>query len=65
LKRGVTILPVQGGYTGHHKSMLICAVRSNEVSKLNKIIKQYDDNPFIIISEAGEIVGEGFKLTEG
>jgi len=64
LKRGVTILPVQGGYTGHHKSMLICAVRSSEVSKLNRIIRQYDDNPFIIISEAGEIVGEGFKLSE-
>jgi len=64
LKRGVTILPVQGGYTGHHKSMLICAVRSSEVSKLNKIIKQFDDNPFIIVSEAGEIIGEGFKLTE-
>ncbi len=64
LKRGVTILPVQGGYTGHHKSMLICAVRSNEVSKLNKIIRQYDENPFIILSEAGEIIGEGFKLTE-
>lgn len=64
MKRGVTILPVQGGYTGHHKSMLICAVRSSEVSKLNKIIKQFDDNPFIIVSEAGEIIGEGFKLTE-
>lgn len=64
MKRGVTILPVQGGYTGHHKSMIICAVRSSEVSKLNRIIKQHDENPFIIISEAGEIVGEGFKLTE-
>lgn len=64
MKRGVTILPVQGGYTGQHKSMLICAVRSSEVSKLNRIIKHYDENPFIIISEAGEIVGEGFKLTE-
>lgn len=64
MKRGVTIMPVQGGYTGHHKSMLVIAVRSSEVSKLNKIIRQYDENPFIIISEAGEIIGEGFKLTE-
>lgn len=64
LKRGVTILPVQGGYTGHHKSMLICAVRSSEVAKLNKIIRRYDENPFIIVAEAGEIIGEGFKLTE-
>ena len=65
LKRGVTILPVQGGYTGHHKSMLICAVRSSEVSRLTKLIMEYDPSPFIIVTEAGEIIGEGFKLTDG
>lgn len=64
IKRGVTILPVQGGYTGQDKNMLICAVRGNEVSKLNKLIWQYDPNPFIIVSEAGEILGEGFKLPD-
>ncbi|MEI6579469.1 MAG: YitT family protein [Eubacteriales bacterium] len=64
LKRGVTILPVQGGYTGDHKSMLMCAVRSSEVSKINKIIWRFDPNPFIIICEAGEIIGEGFNLKE-
>jgi len=39
-------------------------VRDNEVSKLNKVIWQIDPNPFIIISEAGEILGEGFKMPE-
>lgn len=64
LKRGVTILPVQGGYTGESKSMLMCVVRPGEVSKLNKLIRSYDSNPFIIISEAGEVLGEGFKPPE-
>ena len=64
INRGVTVLPVQGGYTGQEKKMLICAVRDNEVSKLNKVIWQIDPNPFIIISEAGEILGEGFKMPE-
>jgi uncharacterized membrane-anchored protein YitT (DUF2179 family) len=64
LKRGVTIMPVKGGYTGDHKSMLMCAVRSSEVSNINKIIWRFDPNPFIIICEAGEIIGEGFKLKE-
>ena len=59
--RGVTILPVQGGYTGKEKNMLVCAVRNNEVSKLTKLIWSVDENPFIIVSEAGEILGEGFK----
>ena len=59
--RGVTILPVQGGYTGKEKNMLICAVRNSEVSRLTKLIWSVDENPFIIVSEAGEILGEGFK----
>ena len=60
LQRGVTVLPVTGGYTNEQKSMIICAVRSAEVSKLNSIINQADKNAFTIVSEAGEILGEGF-----
>ena len=59
--RGVTILPVQGGYTGQEKNMLVCAVRNSEVSRLTKLIWSVDDKTFIIVSEAGEILGEGFK----
>lgn len=61
MHRGVTILPVQGGYTGEDKNMIICAVRSSEVARLSKIIRSIDEAPFIIVSEAGEILGEGFK----
>lgn len=61
MHRGVTILPVQGGYTGENKNMIICAVRSSEVARLSKIIRSIDEAPFIIVSEAGEILGEGFK----
>ncbi len=60
LQRGVTVLEVKGGYTNEQKNMVICAVRSSEVSKLNSIIREADENAFTIISEAGEILGEGF-----
>jgi len=60
LQRGVTVLQVKGGYTNEQKNMVICAVRSSEVSKLNSIIREADENAFTIISEAGEILGEGF-----
>ena len=60
LQRGVTVLDVTGGYTNEQKNMVICAVRSSEVSKLNSIIREADENAFTIISEAGEILGEGF-----
>lgn len=58
--RGITILPVKGGYTGKEKSMVVCAVKKNEVPHLTKIIRQIDTDTFIIITEAGEILGEGF-----
>ncbi len=59
--RGVSILDATGAYTGKNKAMLVCAVRTNEVAKISKLIKKYDTNPFIIVTEAGEIFGQGFK----
>ncbi len=59
--RGVSILDATGAYTGNKKSMLVCAVRANEIAKISKIIRTYDSNPFIIVTEAGEIFGQGFK----
>lgn len=59
-KRGVSILPAVGAYTGKDKSVLMCVVRKNEVAGIMKIVKQTDDKTFIIISEANEILGQGF-----
>ena len=43
------------------KGILICVARKSEVSGIIKIIKSADDKTFIIVSEANEILGEGFK----
>ncbi|MCD7775135.1 MAG: YitT family protein [Clostridiales bacterium] len=59
--RGVSILPVQGAYTGEERHMLLIVVRPQEVTKIRKIVKRYDEQPFIIISDASEILGLGFK----
>lgn len=59
--RGVTIMPVQGGYTGEKKNMLLCVVRATEVAGIRRMIMKYDDNPFIIIADASEVLGLGFK----
>lgn len=62
--RGVSILPVQGAYTGQAKHMLLSVVRPHEVAKMRKIVKRFDEKPFIIISDASEILGLGFKPTD-
>ncbi len=61
LSRGVTVLDVKGGYTGENRKMLMCSVRPFEVATLYSIIEQRDDKAFIIVTDAGEIIGEGFK----
>ncbi len=62
--RGVSILPCQGAYTGKAKNMLLSVVRPHEVSKIRKIVRRFDEKPFIIISDASEILGLGFKPTD-
>lgn len=61
--RGVSILPAVGAYTGENKNILLCVARKSEISNIIKIIKSVDDKTFIIVSEANEILGEGFKQT--
>lgn len=61
MTRGVSIVPVEGGYTGEKKNMLIIVLRSHEVSRVRAIIKKTDPNTFTVITEAREIFGEGFK----
>ena len=61
LSRGVTKISVVGGYTGESREMLMCTVRVHEVAAVHNIVKQIDRGAFIVVSDAGEIIGEGFK----
>lgn len=65
LHRGISIFDIQGGYTGEPKKMLFCAVKAQEVARFTKAVKDIDDNSFVVISDAGEILGEGFRRGEG
>ena len=59
--RGVTRLSVTGGYTGESRVMLMCTVRIHETSAVHDIVRKNDPKAFVVISDAGEIIGEGFK----
>ncbi|WP_242846281.1 YitT family protein [Anaeromassilibacillus senegalensis] len=61
LDRGVTALKSRGVYSGREGEVLLCAVRRYEVCKVNDIVHSADPNAFIIVGEAGEITGEGFR----
>ncbi len=61
--RGVSIIPAIGAYTGDSKNILLCVARKHEISGIIKTVKSVDDKTFIIVSEANEILGKGFKKT--
>lgn len=61
VKRGITLINVTGAYTGAGRKMLMCTVRRNEVSAVLTLAREHDKNAFIVVGEAGEILGAGFK----
>lgn len=63
MDRGVTYLSSTGGYSEKEGKMLFCAVRRFEVYTINKIIREVDKDAFVIVGDASEISGEGFKET--
>ncbi len=64
LKRGVTILNGEGGYTGVPQNVLICAVGKRQLSQLKRIVRLADPGAFVIVNEAKEVMGHGFKPIE-
>jgi len=60
LARGTTIISAEGGYTNNKITLILCAVRVNEAATLHRAVKEADDKAFVVIAEAGEILGEGF-----
>ncbi len=61
LERGVTGIYGKGMYTEAEKLVLVCATPRKDVGKVKSIAKKVDKNSFIIISNAREVYGEGFK----
>ena len=61
INRGVTKLPAIGGYTGQERPVLMVVVYQTEFTKLKQLIKTVDPAAFVIVSDAYEVLGEGFK----
>ena len=58
LGRGLTGL--EGMYSEKHKMVLMCVVSKKEAVLLKDIVKNADNEAFLILSEAKEVLGEGF-----
>lgn len=58
---GVTSLHGEGAYSGKEKEVLMCVMRKPLAPKAQQIVKEEDAEAFMIVSDATEIFGEGYK----
>ncbi len=64
LNRGVTLLQGRGGYTGETRAVLYCVVTRAEVEQLKNFVRQADPQAFMVVGNAHEALGEGFRPWE-
>ncbi len=59
--RGTTSLHASSFYSNTEKSVLMCVVKKYEITKLKNIVKNADNLAFVILSDAREVLGNGFE----
>ncbi|MFU0801058.1 MAG: YitT family protein [Xylanivirga thermophila] len=60
IKRGITFLNGEGGYTGKQKKIIYIVLRTTELSRVRDTVRQVDPAAFITIVDAREVEGKGF-----
>lgn len=60
LNRGVTMIRGVGAYSGTEKQILLCVVKRQQVVELRRIVRESDENAFLIFTDARDVYGKGF-----
>ncbi|MDO4732991.1 MAG: YitT family protein [Bacillota bacterium] len=61
LDLGVSYLHGEGAYSGNEKKIVFCAMKKQFFPKVRKLVLEEDPNAFLIVGQASEVFGEGFK----
>lgn len=59
--RGATLLRGSGSYSQHDKQVVLCACSYKQMHVVQQAVKEVDENAFMVIMEANEVRGKGFK----
>jgi uncharacterized membrane-anchored protein YitT (DUF2179 family) len=59
VKKGVTIIPAKGGYSGYEKPIIYTVVTFRDVARLKRSIRDIDPDAFMVINDTLEVVGAG------
>ena len=61
LERGVTFFSAQGGYSGRELRVIYTVLNRREFVSLKNFITEEDPKAFVTVSQAHDVLGEGFK----
>ena len=61
LDRGVTILQGRGAWSGQDKEVLMCAFKQRQIVAMKRMVKEIDPDAFLIVCDAHDVMGEGFR----
>lgn len=61
LRHGATILTGEGAFTNAPRKMVMCAINTNQIGLLKEIVRENDDNAFMVVTNTHEVLGFGFK----
>lgn len=65
LDKGVTCIYAETGFDRQEIKILMCVCKRYDVEKVKQASKKVDQNSFIIITDAREVYGLGFKNPQG
>ena len=61
LGRTVTYFTGEGGYSGEEKKVIYCVITRLEEAKLKAIVRYFDSNAFLAMSDVSDVKGGQFK----
>ena len=59
-RRGLTVLPGKGGFSGEDVTVLMVIAKKNESPAILRLIKQVDPDAFITMGSVMGVYGKGF-----
>ena len=61
MDRGATILHGEGAYSGDEKKVLMVAFKQKEIVPMKEKVNEIDPRAFLIVCDAHDVLGEGFR----
>ena len=61
LDRGATFLHGEGSYSGEETKVVLAAVKKQQITELKELVMALDPNAFVIVQEAHQVLGDGFR----